>query len=454
MSIVKGGVTSPKGFLASGVKAGIKKSGRADLALLYSEVPAAAAAAFTTNRFQASPVKVSKVHLKAKEHRAIIVNSGNANCANGKIGDRGALKMTEFIGKALLLDKREVLVASTGIVGVYLPLEKIEKAIPELVGEMSETKGACFAEAIMTTDTVKKELAVKVKLEHFTVTIGGACKGAGMIYPVMKTERHPSTLRQAQGRPEQGRRTTSLRIVPSPSAGSGRMPSLSRQSRRKRVEGHATMLCFLTTDAAITKRMLSASLDEAIEDSFNMISVDGDMSTNDSCFIMANGLAGNREINSKGSDYRKFTEALKFVTSEFAKKLARDGEGATKFIEISVTGAKDELDAKAIARKISTSSLLKCAVCGEDPNWGRIVAAAGSGGVNFDPDKVDVYLGGLKALSNGMSVKALDKDEARKLFKKKDVHIKVDLKSGPHKATAWTCDFSKEYVAINSEYST
>jgi len=185
-----------------------------------------------------------------------------------------------------------------------------------------------------------------------------------------------------------------------------------------------------------------------------MISVDGDMSTNDSCFILANGLAKNREITAAGSDYRKFTEALKFVSRELAKKLARDGEGATKFIEISVTGAKDNRSAKAIARKISTSNLLKCAFFGEDPNWGRIVAAAGSSGVNFDPDKVDVYLGGLKALSNGMSVKGLDKNKAHKLFTKRDIHIKVDLKSGAHKATAWTCDFSKEYVAINSEYST
>ena len=407
MIVIKGGVTSPKGFLASGIKAGIKRSGRADLALLYSEVPAAAAAAFTTNRFQASPVKVSKAHLKElAKHQAIVVNSGNANCANGRTGDRDALKMTEFIGKALSLDKEEVLVASTGIIGVYLPLGKIEKAIPELVGELSRAEGARFAEAIMTTDTVKKELAVKVKLGHFTVTIGGACKGVGMIYPILKTE------------------------------------------------GHATMLSFLATDAAITKRMLKASLDEAVGGSFNMISVDGDMSTNDSCFIMANGLAKNREINGKGGDYRKFTEALKFVTGELAKKLVRDGEGATKFVEISVAGAKDEESAKAIARKISTSNLLKCAVCGEDPNWGRIVAAAGSSGVSFDPDKVDLYLGNLKALSGGMSVKNLDKEKAHKLFTKRDVRIKVDLKSGLHKATAWTCDFSKEYVAINSEYST
>ena len=406
MNIVKGGVTAPKGFLASAVRAGIKKSGRPDLALLYSEVPAVAAAAFTTNVFQASPVKVSKGHLSNKKHQAIIVNSGNANCANGKIGDKDAVKMTEFIGQTLLLDKKEVFVASTGIIGHYLPIKRIKSAIPELIGDLSEGGGGRFSEAIMTTDTVRKELAVKIKIGKAAVTIGGACKGVGMICPLMKTEKH------------------------------------------------ATLLCFITTDAAITKTMLSASLDEAIGDSFNMISVDGDMSTNDSCFVIANGLAGNRKIASKGRDYHKFTKILKFVASELAKKLARDGEGATKFIEISVAGAKSVQDAKAIARKISTSNLLKCACFGEDPNWGRVVAAVGSSGVNLDPDKLDVYLGNLKALSNGMSVKDLDKDKAHKLFTKKDICIKVDLKSGSSSATAWTCDFSKEYVVINSEYST
>ena len=407
MIIIKGGVTAPRGFLASGVKAGIKKSGKLDLALLYSELPAVAAAAFTTNRFQASPVKVSKLHLKNKTHQAIIVNSGNANCANGTVGDKDAVKMTEFIAQALLLHKKEVLAASTGIIGKYLPIERIEAAIPKLVGDLSEAKAGKFAEAIMTTDTVKKELAVKVKLGTATVAIGGTCKGVGMIYPLMKTE--------------------------------GR---------------HATMLCFLTTDAAITKGALSASLDEVIDDSFNMISVDGDMSTNDSCFIMANGLAENKKIASKGSDYYKFTEALKFVASELAKKLARDGEGATKFIEIYVTGAKDEEDAKVIARKISTSNLFKCCIYGEDPNWGRVVAAAGASGVRFNAEKIDVYLGPIKALANGTSVKGFDKEKARAIFKEKNIHIKVDLKSGRANATAWTCDFSKEYVVINSEYST
>lgn len=406
MIVVKGGITAPKGFLASGVRAGIKKSGRLDLALIYSEVPALAAASFTKNRFQASPVKISKVHLAGKTHQAIVVNSGNANCANGKTGDKDAEKMTRLIGDALLLNKKEVLVASTGIIGHYMPIKKIESAMPELVSELSGKNGSIFAESIMTTDAVKKELAVKIKLGSVTVTIGGACKGVGMLYPDMKTEKH------------------------------------------------ATMLAFITTDVSITKKMLTSSINEAISDSFNMVSVDGDMSTNDSCFILANALAKNRCIESKDGNYKKFTEALKFLCKTLAKKLAEDGEGATKFIEILVTGAKNVNDAKILARKISTSNLLKCAVCGEDPNWGRVIAAAGAGGVDFDPDKVDVYLGSVKTLSNGQSIKSFDKEKAKKVFKQKNVFIKVDLKSGGSSAAAWTCDFTKEYVAINSEYST
>ncbi len=406
MKIVKGGVTRALGFLANGVRAGIKESGNKDLALLYSEAPAIAAGAFTTNRFQASPVKVSKIHLKNKTHQAVIVNSGNANCANGKTGDKFAGLMTDYVAKATGLDKKEVLVASTGVIGQALPIAKIEKAIPGLVSGLSEKGSGVFAKTIMTTDTVKKEMAVKIRLGESIVTIGGTAKGVGMLYPEMKPERH------------------------------------------------ATLLVFIATDADISKRMLEEALSESIAGSFNMISVDGDMSTNDSCFILANGLAGNRKIEKKGSDYRKFAEGLKFLTRELAKKLARDGEGATKFIEIEVSGAKTEKDASTIARKISTSNLLKCAIFGEDPNWGRICAAAGAAGVEFDPDNVDIYLGGIKALSDGAIAKDYSKEKARKFFKAKDVYVKVNLKGGKGKATAWTCDFSKEYIAINSEYNT
>lgn len=406
MIIVKGGVTAPKGFLAGGVKAGIKQSGKPDLALLYSEVPAVAAGAFTTNAFQASPVKVSINHLKNKTHQAIIVNSGNANCANGHIGDRDAVIMTEYVARSMGLDKKSVLVASTGIIGRKLPIEKIKYAMPALLSGVSEKNSGLFSETILTTDTKKKEFVVKVRIGGATVTIGGACKGVGMIHPEMKIARH------------------------------------------------ATMLAFIATDAAISKKMLESSLNEAIQDSFNMVSVDADMSTNDSCFILANGLAGNKRIAKKGSGYARFTVALTFLAGELAKMLASDGEGATKLVEIEVKGARTIEDAKKIARKISTSNLLKCAIFGMDPNWGRIVAAAGASGVRFNPNKMDVYLGPVKALSNGTIAKSFDRQKARKFFREAKVSIAVDLKSGKSSARAWTCDFSKEYVAINSEYST
>ena len=406
MITIRGGLTAPKGFLAGGVKAGIKVSGRKDLTLLYSEVPAVAAGAFTTNRCKASPVKVSQMHLKGKTHQAIIVNSGNANCANGRTGEKDALDMASKAGKLLGLDKRMVLVASTGIIGRKLPIEKVAKALPGLAAGLSKKAGSDFAEAIMTTDTKKKEFALEITLGDSSVTIGGACKGVGMLYPNMKTDKH------------------------------------------------ATMLAFIATDASISKRMLEESLDEAILNSFNMVSVDGDMSTNDSCFIMANGLAGNKRISNKGSDYKKFTAALKYVTSEMAKMLAGDGEGATRLVEIEVKGAKSVDDARKVARKISTSNLLKCAIFGADPNWGRIVAAAGASGVEFDIDRMDVYLGPVKALSRGAIAKTFEKEKARRFFKGNKIRITVDLNSGPSAAKAWTCDLSKEYVAINSDYST
>jgi len=406
MIVVRGGVTTAKGFVANGIASGIKKSGRSDLAVLYSEVPAVAAGSFTTNKFQASPVKISKAHLKNKLHQAIIVNSGNANCANGKAGDKDAYLMASLVASASGINEKEVLVASTGIIGEPLPIEKIKSNMAGLIGGLSTSGGSTFSEAILTTDTKAKELAVKLMLGTSTVTIGGACKGVGMIYPNMKAERH------------------------------------------------ATMLAFITTDAAISKTMLEASLNEAIGSSFNMVSVDGDMSTNDSCFMLANGFAGNKRIDSKNRHYNYFVRALKFLTTELAKMLVRDGEGATKFVEIEVSGAKKADDARRVARKISTSSLLKCCIYGEDPNWGRVAAAAGASGVEFNTDKVDIYLGSVKVLLNGASVKDYDKDKVKKLFKAKDIKIRIDLKSGRYKATSWTCDFSKEYVQINSEYST
>ncbi len=406
MIIIKGGVTAPEGFLANGLSAGIKKSGKKDLALLYSEAQAIASGAFTTNRFQASPIKVSKIYLKNKTHQAIIVNAGNANCGNGHAGDKDALFMTDLVAKTIGLDRREVLVASTGIIGKKLPIKKISDNIGSLIKGLSRESGSFFSEAILTTDTVKKELAIKIKFGGSIVTIGGACKGVGMIYPNLRTERH------------------------------------------------ATMLCFITTDASITKKMLEESVDESLDKSFNMISVDGDMSTNDSCFILANGLAGNKRIAKKDKNYHLFVSGLKYLMKNLAKDMVRDGEGATKFLEIEVIGAKTKDDAKVIARKISVSNLLKCCIYGSDPNWGRIASACGASGVKFDPDKVDIYLGDVKVLSNGMSLKNYNKNRTKALFKKKDIYIKGDLKSGKFKATAWTCDLSHEYVDINAEYST
>jgi len=407
MIIVNGGVTAPKGFLANGIRAGIKKSGNPDLALLYSEAPAAAAGVFTTNAFKASPVRLSIANLRNKTHRAIVVNSGNANCANGRQGDADALLMAACIAKGMALKAREVLVASTGIIGHRLPLKKIASKTPELILGLSIKGGSDLAGAIMTTDTVKKEMAVKVRLGGEVVTIGGAAKGVGMIHPLMNR--------------------------------SGR---------------HATMLGFVTTDVSISKAMLEKALLDAADGSFNMISVDGDMSTNDSLFIMASGLAGNKKITGSGRDYRIFLDALKGLCAALAKMLAADGEGATKLIEINVVGAGDDEDARVIARKISTSNLLKCAIFGEDPNWGRVAASAGSAGVDFDPGRTDIYIGPAKVLSGGSSMKSFDKEKVRKYIKGKEVFIKVDLKSGRGSATAWTCDFSKEYVAINSEYFT
>jgi glutamate N-acetyltransferase/amino-acid N-acetyltransferase len=407
MVIVNGGVTAPKGFLASGMRAGIKKSGKPDLALLYSETSAVAAGVFTTNVFKASPVRLSIANLKNKTHQVIVVNSGNANCANGRQGDADAFSMAGYIAKGLALGQSEVLVASTGIIGHRLPVRKIGMKAPELILGLSVKGGSDLAEAIMTTDTVKKEIAVKVKLGGEIVTIGGAAKGVGMIHPLMKK--------------------------------AGR---------------HATLLGFITTDVSISKAMLEGALSDAADESFNMISVDGDMSTNDSLFIMANGLAGNRKITGAGKDYKVFREALKGLCISLAKMLAADGEGATKLVEINVVGAKTDERARIIARKISTSNLLKCAIFGEDPNWGRVAASAGSAGVDFDPGSTDIYLGPAKVLSGGSSMKTFDKEKVRKYLKGKEVFIKLDLKSGKGSATAWTCDFSKEYVTINSEYST
>jgi glutamate N-acetyltransferase/amino-acid N-acetyltransferase len=397
MKAIRGGVTSPKGFLAAAVSCGIKKSKRNDLTLLYSKTPCVTAGMFTTNRVRSGSVALSAKRLKKGIAQAMVVNSGNANCCVGKKEILDAKAITEVISDRLKLKQDSVLIASTGIIGKPLPAEKIKKAIPLLLKGLSKANGHKFAMAIMTTDTVPKEIAIEMDIGGKTVVLAGAVKGAGMIRPKM-----------------------------------------------------ATMLAFFTSDAAIEKRALSSAFKEAVSGSFNRISVDGDMSTNDTAVIFANGLAENSVIRKGSAGYRVFLNALKFAAEGLAKKIVLDGEGATKFIEIIVKGAKRDIDADRIARRIANSSLVKTMIAGGDPNWGRIAAAVGSSGVKVEQAKMDIYFGKSIVMKNGQGMGKLPLN----IFAKKEISITVDLKSGNKSAKVWTCDLTEEYVRINAEYET
>ncbi len=399
MKVIEGGITAVKGFQASAVNCGIKKI-KPDLALIYSEVPAIACGMFTQNKIQAAPVKVTKEHLMKMTTQAVIVNSGNANCCTGKKGHVDALAMTEAVAKNFGLEKDDVLVASTGVIGRHLPITKIKTHIPQLIKGLSNKAGHKVAQAIMTTDKTTKEIAVEVKLKKRTIRIGAVAKGAGMIDPNM-----------------------------------------------------ATMLCFITTDAHITRRALKIALKNAVDKSFNAISVDGDMSTNDSVIAMANGASGPELIDKNKEDFKKFSEALDFITEDLAKKIVKDGEGATKFVELLVKGAASDSGAKRTARKIANSLLFKTALFGHDPNWGRIAASAGASGAKFNSDKIDIFLGTKRVLKDGAALE-VDKAATKDIFKKKDIKITVDLKTGKREYRMWTTDISIEYVKINSHYST
>jgi glutamate N-acetyltransferase/amino-acid N-acetyltransferase len=397
---IEGGVTAAGGFLAGGLACGIKKSQKPDLAVIYSEFPAAAAGIFTTNQVQAAPVLLSKQHLKNGEARAIIANSGNANACNGPEGDRAALAMAEAAAAYLNIPTDSVLVASTGVIGVLLPVEKIKTALQSKPVFLSPAGSAQAAQAIMTTDTFMKEAAVEVELGGVKVKIGGIAKGSGMIHPNM-----------------------------------------------------ATLLGFITTDAAIGQKLLQRALTLAGERTFNRISVDGDTSTNDTLLILANGKAGNPEITSENGDFQTFCAGLEQVCLELAQMLARDGEGATKFVEIKVTGAATEADAVRIGKSVATSSLVKTALFGEDANWGRILAAAGYSGVDFQPEKVQIYLGDLPVCAGGTGL-VFDEAAAKEILAKKDLLITVDMGCGAASASVWTCDLSYDYVKINGSYRT
>ena len=376
---MSGGVTKPQGFLANGLFAGIKRSGKRDLSLIYSQKPSIAVGVFTKNSVKAAPLLVSQKHLRKNRARAVIANSGNANCFTGAQGLYYAEQTAELIATLLNLPASDILVASTGIIGKPLPYEKIKKAAPALVRGLSLSGEILAAEGILTTDKVIKQIAVQVQIDGKTVTIGGCAKGSGMIQPDM-----------------------------------------------------ATMLAFLTTDAAISSRMLKLALRRAAEKSFNCITVDGCMSTNDMVTVLANGLAHNEKIFDEGKNFQIFYEALEYVCLDLAKKIILDGEGATKFIEIHVDGAENERQAKNVALTVANSPLVRTAAYGSNPNWGRVAAAVGSLGLRVTEKNLKIRFSS---------------------FEKKDIRIFVDLNLGSKKATVYTCDLSVDYVKINGAYN-
>lgn len=396
------GVTAPKGFKANGIACGIKESGKKDLAIIFSEKPACVAGCFTMNKVQAAPVLVSKEHMKSGIIQALVVNSGNANACTGEEGLKNSVLMTEFTAAELKISPQNILVASTGIIGVQLPIGKIKEGIKDVVKSLSVERGNSknAAEAIMTTDTFSKELSVEFNIDDTLVSIGGIAKGSGMIAPNM-----------------------------------------------------ATMLCFITTDANIKNNFLENNLKKAVDLSFNMITVDGETSTNDMVIILANGLAGNKEITEGSKEESIFCEALNFLCVELAKMIVKDGEGATKFIEISVENAKSFTDAKNIALSVANSNLVKTAFFGEDANWGRIMAAIGKTEVDINSDLVDIYFEDQQIVKGGMGF-LLDEEKVSRILKSKEIKVKIDLKNGRDKAKVWTSDLSYDYVKINADYRT
>lgn len=404
MKKTEGGVTAPRGFLAAGAAAGIKKNQK-DMAMIYSRKPCRAAGTFTKNLVKAAPVKWDQeVVYEGGTVQAVVVNSGVANACTGKEGYDCCLETARKAALELNLTYDQVLVASTGVIGAQIPVEKIKKGIEMMVPLLSESReaGEMAAEAIMTTDTVKKEIAVSFELGGKTVTLGGMCKGSGMIHPNM-----------------------------------------------------CTMLSFLTTDACISKEMLQKALSASVEDTYNMVSVDGDTSTNDTVLLLANGMAENPEITEEGEEYRAFLQALNQVNTYLAKQIAGDGEGATALFEVKVIGAAEKEQAVTLSKSIITSNLTKAAIFGHDANWGRILCAMGYSGAQFDPDKVDLYFesaaGRLKIIENGVST-GYSEEEATRILSEKEVTAVADLKMGEASATAWGCDLTYDYVKINADY--
>ncbi|RGK85920.1 bifunctional glutamate N-acetyltransferase/amino-acid acetyltransferase ArgJ [Dorea formicigenerans] len=405
MKQIKGGVTAAKGYEAASTATGIKYQGRTDMALIYSQVPCVSAGTFTTNVVKAAPVKWDRQIVDSGAGvQAVVVNSGIANACTGEEGMGYCKETAEAAAKALNIDAAGVLVGSTGVIGMQLPMQKLVDGIQVLAGKKAEglQSGHDAALAIMTTDTVEKEMAVEIEIGGKTVTIGGMSKGSGMIHPNM-----------------------------------------------------CTMLAFITTDAAITKEALQKALSEDVEDTYNMISVDGDTSTNDTAILLANGLAGNQEITYASPEYDTFKEALHMVNETLAKKMAGDGEGATALFEVKVVGAESIKQAKTLAKSVVCSNLTKAAIAGHDANWGRILCAMGYSGVQFDPEKVDLFFeskaGKLQIIENGVATD-YSEEAATKILSEPEITATADIKMGDYSATAWGCDLTHEYININADY--
>lgn len=405
MKIVNGGVTTPKGFKASSAAAGIKYQGRTDMAMVYSEADCTCAGTFTTNVVKAAPVIWDRdVVVKGKSARAIVVNSGIANACTGKEGYEICEKTAEATAKALNIKPNQVCIGSTGVIGMQIKIDRIVDGVSKLAATLEDGFEASekAAKAIMTTDTVHKMTAVEIELSGKTVTIGAMTKGSGMIHPNM-----------------------------------------------------CTMLCYITTDAAISSEMLQKALSASIVDSYNMISVDGDTSTNDTCFIMANGLADNDMITEENEDYKVFCEALDYINKDLAKRMAADGEGASHLFEVIVNGAKNKEEAVTLSKSVVGSSLCKAAIYGKDANCGRFMCALGYSGIQFNPDIVDIYFeskaGSILVVSQG-AAPSFDEDLALKVLSEEAVTVRCEMNDGEASATAWGCDLTYDYVKINADY--
>ena len=404
MKQIEGGVTAAKGFVAGGMYCGIRKNkSKPDLAMILSEKDCSAAAAYTSNLVKGAPILVCKKNLADGKARAVIVNSGNANTCNAD-GEEKARQKCEIAGKALQVKPEDVIVASTGVIGQVLPIEPIAQAAPELAKRLSPEGSAMAAKAIMTTDTIEKQAAVEMEIGGKTVRLGGIAKGSGMIHPNM-----------------------------------------------------CTMLCFVTTDAMISPKVLDKALHAAIEDTFNMVSVDGDTSTNDTIAVLANGLAENPEIQEDTPEYAVFLEGLKDVCCRLSRMLAKDGEGATKLLVCKVSGGKTWEDARKVAKGVICSTLFKAAMFGADANWGRVLCAIGYSGAQVDIEKVDVSFassaGSIEVCRMGAGVD-FSEEKAKEILCQDEIDVLVTLRDGTYAAQAYGCDLTYDYVKINGDYRT